>query len=101
MRAARYFGATLLAYLLLYWLDYGSVFIHRRDFDRAVAAWVKDPTPKTQAALDREQHINHLIRLHDGAIIAAIELGLVGGFWAFLTIYYERKRRTPVSQATP
>jgi hypothetical protein len=100
MRVVRYTGVILLAYALLYCLDYGSVFIHRQDFDRAFVAWVKNPTPENRAALDGEQHINHLIRMHDGAIIAAIEVGLASGFWAILIIYYKHKRGSSGSQTT-
>ena len=99
VRTARYIGLIVLAYGLAYWMDYEGTFIHRADFDKAVVAYAKNPTPQNQAALDREQQISHEIRMHDSAVAAAIEVGLVCGFWAFLTIYYKRKRRSLGSQA--
>ena len=101
MRAARYAGVILLAFVVMYWLDYRATFIHRADFDKAVVADAKNPTAENQTHLEREGHINDLIRRHDAAIFVAIEVGLVSGFWAFVSIYYKRKRRSSGNQATP
>jgi hypothetical protein len=100
MRAVRYIGVIALAYALAYWLDYGGMFIHRVDFDKAVGAYSRNPTPENQVALERERQINDHIRRHDAAIFAAIEVGFAGGLWAFLTLYYQRKRGPSGSQTT-
>jgi len=100
MRTVRYVGVIALAYALAYWLDYGGMFIRRLDFDKAVVAYSRNPTPENQAALERERQINNHIRMHDAAIFAAIEVGFACGLWAFLTLHYKRKRGSSGSQTT-
>lgn len=72
MRLAKHIGIAVLAYLLAFGSIYSSEFIHRQAFDRAFFAWFNNSTAENEAAFKREQHINFVIRLHDGAIGASI-----------------------------
>ena len=56
-------------------------YIHRRDFDRAFSAWLKDRTPKNEAALRVEQRKNEIIHLLDSAVIALVLVALGSGIY--------------------
>jgi hypothetical protein len=64
----------LAAYLITFLLAFLIIpeHIHRRDFDRVTFAWVKNPTPQNEAALQSEQHKNEIIHLRDSAAVALL-----------------------------
>jgi hypothetical protein len=73
-----------LRYLALYAMALTLVFlipehIHRRDFDRALFIWMKNPTSQNEAALRAEQHENKIIHLQDSAVIALVVVVIAGG----------------------
>jgi hypothetical protein len=69
-------------------------YIHRRDFDRAFSAWLKDRTSQNEAALRVEQRKNEIIHLLDSAVIALVLVALGSGI--YLVIRFARyKLKTP------
>ncbi len=63
----------LLICILLALVEPTHVFIHRRDFDRAAAAFHQNPTPENEAALRAEQEKNRSIR-NEFRILEAVGL---------------------------
>ena len=60
---------------------------HRRDFDRAFAAWLHDRSPENEAALHKQQETNRRIEGEVSLIVALILFTLFVGsstLWAYL-----------------
>jgi hypothetical protein len=92
MRLAKGIGVAVLAYSLAFWLIYSTEHIHRQAFDRAFFAWYKNRNAENEAALERERHVNMVIRIRDSAIGATILVLLGYGVWAALR-FPKRKLR--------
>jgi hypothetical protein len=67
-----------IAFILVYLIP---EHIHRRDFDRAFSAWLKDRTSQNEAALRVEQRKNEIIKLTDSAVIALVLVALGSGIY--------------------
>lgn len=67
----------LLISVLLALFDPTHVFIHRQNFDKAAAAFHRDPTPENETALRVEQQENQSIR-DKIRIVEAVGLFLTG-----------------------
>jgi hypothetical protein len=83
---------ALLAYTLVFFFVYSTVEIHRHGFDKAFYDWYKNRNAETEAALKREQHLNDVARLQDGAIGAAILVTVGYGAWAMVRIARRKLR---------
>jgi hypothetical protein len=92
MRLAKHIGVALLAYTLVFFFVYSTVEIHRQGFDKAFYDWYKNRNAETEAALKREQHLNDVARLQDGAIGAAILVTVGYGAWAMVRIARRKLR---------
>jgi hypothetical protein len=92
--AARYLAAYAIVFILVYLLP-GH--IHRRDYDRAFTAWLKDQTPQTEAALRVEQHKNEIIYLQDSGVISLILVVIAGGAYEGLRFVRGLSKRRRVT----
>ncbi len=70
-----------IAFVLVYLIP---EHIHRRDFDRAFFAWLKDRTPQNEAALRVEQRKNEIIHRSDSAVIALVLVALGSGIYVVI-----------------
>ena len=86
MRPAKHFWIVMVAYSLAFFFIYSTVEIHRQGFDKAFYDWYKNRNAETEAALKRQQHVNDVARLQDGAIGAAILVAAGYGAWAIFFI---------------
>ncbi len=90
MRLNKQIVVVGLAYSLVFGSIFSMEFIHREAFDRALFAWHKNPTAENEAALQKEQHVNDIIRLRDSAVGAAILVSAGYGAWLILRIAKRR-----------
>jgi hypothetical protein len=71
----------LLMCTLIALFDPTHLFIHRRDFDNAAAAFHQDPTPENEAALRREEEKNQAIR-NEARVLEGVGL-FIGGILCY------------------
>ena len=77
--------------LLLIAILSGHEFIRRREYDAAVVAAVKQPSPESGRELERQRQINAHIRVIDSSGVAALlALNTVG-----IVVVWRRLRRMP------
>jgi len=80
--ATRKIAYLLLSYAFAFFLSYWMPqFVHRQDFDRAVDAYVRNPSAENMAALEVQQRENERIRLRDSGIAAAVLVVAGYGIW--------------------
>jgi hypothetical protein len=80
---AIYAAAFVLVYLV-------PEHIHRRDFDAAFSAWLRDRTPQNEATLRVEQRKNERIKLADTAVIALALATIGSGIYSVIRFAHKK-----------
>ena len=92
MQLSKHIVIVGLAYSLAFGVIYSTSFVHRQAYDKAIIAWYKERTAENEAALQRERHINEVIKSQDSAVRAAILVVVGYGGWLLLR---RAKRKLP------
>jgi hypothetical protein len=87
-----YAFAFVLAYLI-------PSFIHRREFDQAVMAYYKNPTPENESAQRVRQRKNEFIHLEGSALGALVLVTLGYGVYGVVRLARNGLKRTRASNS--
>jgi hypothetical protein len=83
----------MATYTLTFACIYSTEFIHRQAFDRAFFAWYNNRTPENEAALEKERHINDMIRFRNSTVGAAILVAVGYGLWGVFLVVEKKIRQ--------